>query len=171
MIETFNPSATRGMHRTWPDTSAEDPPRDHPYRAAAWLLGRHPRLAHLTARIHGVIYIDGEDGDVGVDLDQLGDVFAAWPAYNDAWADYEHRHRPPEDEDAFHMWQESGPKADNFAAGLSDLGVMSSGEVASLRLLATLGATRIPFKLGDLRSLDAEGQRLLADWCRVVLAG
>ena len=48
---------------------------------------------------------------------------------------------------------------------------MSSGEVAYLRLLATLGTTRIPFKLGDLRSLDGEGHRLLADWCRVLQEG
>jgi hypothetical protein len=97
-------------------------------------------------------------------------VFAAGPVYDEAWTEYERRHRPPEDDDAYYRWQADGPKADDFAPGLHELGVMSSGELASLRLLATLGATRIPFKLGDLRSLDAEGQRLLSDWCRVVLA-
>lgn len=162
---------TRTLGTLWPNTTTVDPPRDHPYRAATWLLGRHPRLARLAGRIHGVIYIDDEDGDVSIDLDHLGDVFAAGPLYDGAWTEYEHRHRPPEDEEAYYRWQEAGPKADELAVGLSDLAVMSNGEVASLRLLATLGTTRIPFKVSDLRSLDAEGQRLLADWCRVVLTG
>jgi hypothetical protein len=153
----------------WPATSSEEPPRDHSYSAAMWLLGRHPRLMRLAARIQGVVYI--EDADVIIDLDHLGDVFAARTSYDDAWTVYESRQRPPRDEDAYYRWQEAGPKANEYAVGLSDLAVMSSGEVASLRLLATLGATRILFRLGDLRSLDAEGQRLLSDWCRVVLAG
>jgi hypothetical protein len=42
----------------WPDRRDDDPPRDHPYRAATWLLGRHPRLAHLAARIRSVIFVD-----------------------------------------------------------------------------------------------------------------
>jgi len=47
---------------------------------------------------------------------------------------------------------------------------MSSGEVAVLRLLATLGQAHVPFKLGDLRRIDEEGQRLLADWCGAIQA-
>lgn len=154
----------------WLTAGAEDPPPGHPYRAALWLLGRHPRLARLAGRISGLLEVD-EDGQLIIEMDHLGDVFAAGPVYDEAWADYERRHRPPEDDDAYYRWQEAEPKADDFAVGLSDLAVMSSGEIASLRLLATLGTTPIPFKLGDLRSLDAEGQRLLADWCRVVLTG
>jgi hypothetical protein len=168
MIETLTTSGTRAMHITWPDTSADHPSRDHPYRSAIWLLGRHPRLARLAARICGVVYVD-EDGDASIDLDHLGDVFAADPVYDQAWADYEDDHRPPADEEAYHRWLAGGPNAEDFAAGLCDLAVMSSGEVASLRLLATLGTTEIPFKLGHLRSRDSEGQRLLADWCSVVL--
>ena len=38
---------------------------------------------------------------------------------------------------------------------------MSSGEVASLRILATLGTVRVLFKVDDLAGLDAEGQRLV----------
>jgi hypothetical protein len=37
-------------------------------------------------------------------------------------------------------------------------------------LLATLGQTHVPFKLSDLRSLDGEGERLLADWCAAIQA-
>ena len=63
-------------------------------------------------------------------------------------------------------------KADSFAVGLSDFLVMSSGEIAALRLLATLATTRSvpPFGVAHIRSLDAEGQRLVDDWCAVVSA-
>jgi hypothetical protein len=84
----------------------------------------------------------------------LGDVFAAGVRYGQAWESYENRCRPPDD----------------YADGLSGLLPMSSGEAAQLRLLATLGTTRVPFKLDDLSSLDGEGQRLLADWCRAIQA-
>lgn len=39
----------------------------------------------------------------------------------------------------------SARKADDFAKGLSSLGVMSSGEEAYLRVLATLATARFPF--------------------------
>ncbi|PZS30210.1 MAG: hypothetical protein DLM59_11530 [Pseudonocardiales bacterium] len=171
MSENFTGRRTQVMLTGWPDTSGEDPPADHPYRAATWLLGRHPRLAQLATRIAGVVYVDEHDGELSIDVAHLGDVFAAGVKYGEAWEDYEYRHRPPEDENAYYQWQEAGPKADDFAKGLSGLLPMSSGEVAYLRLLATLGTTRVPFKLDDLRSLDAEGQRLLGDWCRAVQEG
>lgn len=169
--ETITDDQPRELGTLWPDTTSADLPRDHPYRAATWLLGRHPRLAALAARVCDVVYVDRRDGELSIDIDHLGEVFAAGMVYSEAWDEYEHDHSPPQDEDAYYSWQEAGPRADDFAAGLSDLVVMSSGEVASLRLLATLGATRIPFKLADLCSLDAEGQRLLSDWCRVVMRG
>lgn len=97
-------------------------------------------------------------------------MFAAGVKYGEAWEDYEYRHRPPEDENAYCQWQEAGPKADDFAKGLSDCRC-PTGKWPASGLLATLGTTRVPFKLGDLRNLDAEGQRLLADWCRAVQAG
>jgi hypothetical protein len=154
----------------WPDTSHDQPPRDHPYRTATWLLGRHPRLARLAARIPGVIGVDPDHERLSIDVDHLGDVFAALPAYGQAWDDYEHHHQPPDYDDAYHSWQEAGPKAEDFTRGLSNLLVMSSGELACLRLLAILGTTRVPFRLADLSSLDHEGQRLLADWCAAIRA-
>jgi len=66
--ETFGDRRTRAILTDWPDTSGEEPPRDHPYRSATWLLGRHPRLAQLATRIDGVIYVDG-DGELSVDVD------------------------------------------------------------------------------------------------------
>jgi hypothetical protein len=167
--ETFGDRRTRAILTDWPDTRGEEPPRDHPYGSATWLLGRHPRLAQLATRIDGVIYVDG-DGELSVDVDHLGDVFVAGVTYGDAWDEYEYRNRPPQDENASDGWQQAGPKADDFAKGLSGLLPMSSGEVATLRLLATLGQTHVPFKLSDLRSLDGEGQRLLADWCAAIQA-
>ena len=151
---------------TWPDTTHDEPPADQLYRSATWLLGRHRRLAQLTGRIAGAGQVDEDDGGLSIDLDHPGDVFAAVPQYNAAREEYKARNRPPDDEDAYYRWQEAGPKADDVAAGLRDLLVMSSGEVAYLRLLATLGSIRVPVKISDLRSLNDEGARLLADWCR-----
>ena len=59
----------------WPNTRDVSPPTDHLYRSATWLLGRHPRLALLAARIRGVVVI--EDGELAVDLDHLADVLSA----------------------------------------------------------------------------------------------
>jgi hypothetical protein len=152
----------------WPDTSHARPPADHLYRSGTWLLGRHPRLARLAARVSGVIEI--EDGEISIDLDHLADVIAAVPAYNDAWDAYERAHRPPQGDAAWDQWQQAGPTADSIIVGLHDFSVLSSGEAASLRLLATFASHRAPFKVSDLSSLDAEGQRLLTDWAHAVAA-
>ena len=154
----------------WPATYDVEPPADHHYRSATWLLGRHPRLASLAARVAGVVYVDEHEGELSIDLGHLGDVFAAMPRYTEAWEAYEHRNRPPEDENAYYRWQEAGPKADDLAKGLGDVLVMSSGEIAQLRLLAIFGTTWVPFRVGDVAPLDNEGQRLLADWLAAVSA-
>jgi hypothetical protein len=153
----------------WPDTRDVPPPSDHLYRSATWLLGRHPRLARLAARIRGVVVI--EDNELSVDLDHLADVLSAVTPYIEAWENYEDRVRPPQD-DAYEAWREAGPRADDFAEGLSDYLVMSSGEIAALRLLATLAPkTSAPaFGVAHIRGLDAEGQRLVDDWCAVIRA-
>lgn len=153
---------------SWPDTLQQQPPVDHPYRCATWLIGRYPRLARLAERIRGVVEI--ADGALFVDLDHLAAVIAAVPAYEEAWDSYERAHSAPQDENDWYRWQDSGPKADAIVRGLSDFLVMSSGEVASLRLLVTLANERTPFCVGDLRSLDADGQRMLADWTRALTA-
>ena len=59
----------------WPNTRDVSPPTDHLYRSATWLLGRHPRLALLAARIRGVVMV--EDGELAVDLDHLADALSA----------------------------------------------------------------------------------------------
>lgn len=153
----------------WPTTRDVPPPTDHLYRCATWLLGRHPRLGRLTARIRGVVAI--EDGELSIDLDHLVNVVSAVTPYIDAWEDYEYRSRTPEGDDAYEIWREAGPKADSFAEGLSDFLVMSSGEIAAIRLLATLATTSSvpPFGVAHIRSLD-DGQRLADDWCAVVCA-
>lgn len=118
---------------TWPDTTNVEPLADHLYRSATWLLGRHPRLAELAARITGVINRHEHDGELSINLTHLGDVFAAAPRYEAAWDDYEASNRPPEDDTAYERWRMAGPKPARFAAGLSCLLVMSSGEKANLR--------------------------------------
>ena len=154
----------------WPDTSSVPAPADHPYASATWLLGRHTRLARLAARVAGVVYVEG--GELGLDIDHLGEVVRSVERYKAAWEDYERRVRPPEDDRAYDAWLERGPASSSFPRGLSDFMVMSSGEVACLRVLATLSSTDCapPFSVGHLRSMDAEGQRLIADWCAVLNA-
>ena len=48
---------------------------------------------------------------------------------------------------------------------------MSRTEVSRLRLLATLGTERVEFAAYDLDGFDADGLRLIRDWCRVLTAG
>lgn len=152
----------------WPDTSDHEPPAEHLLGSATWLLGRNPRLGRLAARIRGVVYL--EDLELGIDLDHLAAVVNAVPPYLVAWQEYGRQLRPPEDEDAWERWRQAGPRADDYAIGLSDFLVMSSGETAALRLLATLATERVPFRVNDLTSLDQEGQRLLADWTTAIRA-
>jgi hypothetical protein len=154
---------------TWPDIrNMAEPSASDGYQVAVWLLGRHPRLGTLVSRVAGVVHEGDADGEFGIDLDHLGEVFADAPRWGEAWDQYETHNPPPLDDAAYERWRQRGPRPDDFSLGLSDLLVMSSGEVASLRVLATLSTIRIPFKVGDLASLDAHGQRLVADWCRVV---
>jgi hypothetical protein len=47
---------------------------------------------------------------VSIDLDHLGDMFAAEPVYDEAWAVYESQQRPPEDEDPYYRWKDAGRK-------------------------------------------------------------
>ncbi len=153
-----------------PDTRDTATPTDHLYKSATLLLGRHPRLAQLAARISGVVAI--EDNQLRIDLDHLADVLSAVKHYHEAWDNYEYAHRAPQDDDAYEVWQSAGPKADTYAAGLADFLVMSSGETAALRLLAALASTSSvpPFGVAHIRSLDPQGQRLVEDWCAVVVA-
>lgn len=155
--------------RTWPATHDDEPPQDHAYRSATWLLGRHPMLARLADRA-GVVYVDEHDGELSIDLDELGEVFAAMPRYSAAWEEYEDSHCAPQDDRAFDAWQAAGPKAEHFAKHLAAVLPMSSGEVARLRLLAVFGTTRVPVMIRDFAPLDDAGRRLLADWLRAVYA-
>jgi hypothetical protein len=126
-------------------------------------------LARLAARIRGVVVI--EDNELSVDLEHLADVLSAVTPHIAARENYEYPHLPPQD-DAYQAWRENGPRADDFTDGLSDFLVMSSGEIAAVRLLATLASTSSvpPFGVAHIRSLDEEGQRLVNDWCAVVRA-
>lgn len=157
---------SRDQFSGWTDVPPEDAPTDDRHRSARWLITRHPRLAHLAARIAGVIEV-ADDGP-NLDVDHLAQVVAAEPHYQQAWREYERRHRQPADDRAWERWHAAGPQPDDYAIGLADFCVMSSGERSAVRLLATFGDERIPFRVSDLRSLDSEGARLLADWCRAV---
>lgn len=78
---------------SWPDTRHEDQPAQHPYRSALWLLGRHPQLAALVARVPGVTELE-EDGP-GLDLEALAAALAEHDAAAAALVAYERRHPRP----------------------------------------------------------------------------
>jgi hypothetical protein len=151
---------------TWPDTAHAAPPRSDRYAATTWLLGRRPRLADLADRITGLVHRDA-DGP-WINLHHLAEVLNAEPRYREAWADYCRRHSEPNDDSEWDRWRQAGPQPDEACLGLGDFLVMSSGEVAALRLLGTLAAQPVPFSAADLSSLDAEGQATLTDWTELV---
>jgi hypothetical protein len=80
----------------WPDTIGQPAPVNHPYRSALWLLGRHPQLAVLVARVPAVTG-PGDQGDAWpwLDLDALAEAICAYEAYSAAWVDYEPRPARP----------------------------------------------------------------------------
>lgn len=149
---------------TWPDTAQQDPPADHLYLSATWLLGRHPQLARLAERVPGVIDI-GEDG-AAVDLGVLAEAIAQQGQAHADWLEYRSKHQAPEDDRAYAVWEADGPQT---AAGAEAVGRMSGSEQTRLRLLATFAGTRVALNVSDLQSLDAAAHELLADWCRAVL--
>lgn len=149
---------------TWPDTTGTEPPADNPWRAAAWLLGRQPQLARIAARVPGIVTRDS-DGDLDVDLEALAEALAALDASRAAWADYADRHPAPEEDREYDAWEAAGPQTLPTARAI---GVMSGGEVRMLRLLGVFSSTnRVPLNVGDTRGIDG---RVLADWCRALLA-
>ena len=152
---------------SWPDTSAQErPPAGNRYAAAAWLLGRHPQLAAVVARVPGVVDVapDGPD----IDLTALADALLGLEADGAAWAAYEQDHPAPDDHRDYDHWLEAGPPARPTTRAI---GPMSRGEVSRLRLLAVLSGERVPFGVWDTVGVDDDGRRtLLTDWCRALLA-
>jgi len=149
---------------TWPDTVGQDPPADHLYLSATWLLGRYPQLARLVERVPGVVEI-GEDG-VGVDVGVLAEAIAGQARAAAEWLEYRSKHQPPEEEgEAYIAWEAGGPPT---SAGAEAVNAMSHPERTWLRLLATFAATGVTLTVADLQSLDAVGHEFLADWCSAV---
>ncbi|WP_116949230.1 hypothetical protein [Jiangella endophytica] len=129
------------------------------YRAADWLAGRHPWVRQLVERIAGRI-------DVHPDWpDTVAGAVNGHLAHSAAWAEYEDRFPPPDDDAAFWEWQERGPQA---SREVQAYGVMSSGEKNLVRLVATLGG-RVAWSPMDV-SFDQRGAAVLADWLAVVHA-
>lgn len=155
----------------WPDTTHQDPPRDHHWASAMWLIGRHPHLARLVERVPGAAVVD-EDGDTVVDLDLLGEAFAVIEANKRAWQEYSFHHREPREDADWERWRAAGPRYGSSPDGIAAAAIapMSSSEIGRLRLLAFWSAWRVGLKIDDVRSFDANGQRLIADWCRAVQA-
>ncbi len=151
-----------------PEDLTDSPPVDDNYRAAVWLVARHPPLARLVDRVPGMVDTDGD-----LELDVLGDAVRALDAYHRAWAEYRATTWEPNQDEAWERWADAGPALDNFGprGAVAALGVMSRNEVSRLRLLATLGTERVEFAVCDLDGFDADGLRLIRDWCRILTAG
>jgi hypothetical protein len=155
---------------TWPDTTHDEPPADHLYRSATWLLGRHPKLAQLAERVPGVVSNDFPLDGPEIDLERLVLALVELDADRAAWAEYERRRPAPYDDAKYDAWEAAGPPRGEQS---QRLGEMSRTEVSRLRLLATFASSsprRVPFLVADLTGFDDEGQQLIADWCRALLA-
>jgi len=152
----------------WPDTIGPSAPANHPYRSALWLLGRHPQLAVLVARVPAVTGPENEgDAWSWLDLDALAEAICEYERHSAAWVEYERRRPAPRDEGSYDRWEAAGPSTTPAA---SALGLMSGSERARLRLLATFSTVRVPLRASDATSFDAAGQMVLADWCEAVQA-
>jgi hypothetical protein len=138
-----------------PENPLESPPVDNTYQAAVWLVARHPMLARLVQHVPKAVDADNE-----LDVDALADAVRAPDAYRQG-------------EEAWDRWAAAGPAANAFGlpGAVAALNVMSRTEAARLRLLATLGTERVKFASYDLDGFDADGRRLVKDWCRVLKAG
>jgi hypothetical protein len=151
-----------------PKCLPESPPADNNYQAAVWLVGRHTSLARLVNRVPGAV-----DTDDDLDVDVLGDALRALDAYRRAWADYRDSTWEPREDAAWDRWEAAGPSADDFGppGAVAAVAVMSRTEVSRLRLLAILGTERVEFAAYDLDGFDADGLRLIRDWCQILTAG
>lgn len=167
------------------------PSIDNRWPAALWLVQRSPQLTAMCRRI-GVLRYSGRGAAQAVesvDPDKVAQVVFDSDAHAAAWDVYEANHPYPaagrdamsdDDEDrAYSAWLADGPSPN---AGVAAFGVMSSGEKALLRLLATLGrptgpddrwespVRRAGWSIGDLHSLDAAGWAVVRDWLRLIAA-
>lgn len=155
----------------WPDTTGMQPPADHLYRSATWLLGRHPKLAELAERVPGVVSNEFPTDGPEIDLERLVLALVELDADRAAFAEYERRHPAPYDDAKYDAWLAAAPPRGKH--GSEEIGVMSRTEASRLRLLATFASSsprRVPFLVADLTGFDEEGQELIRDWCRAVLA-
>jgi hypothetical protein len=167
-------NSTRPLPRTravlWPDTTGHDqPPTNHLYASAAWLLGRHPALAALAQRIPGVVTLD-DDGP-SIDLDLLARTINDAGQHALAWQHYAERHPAPDTDEyegqgSYEAWCDAGPQPARRTASFLP---MSRSERARLVLLAAFSDyEQVPFSVSQLYGLDDTRRRLLDDWCRAV---
>jgi hypothetical protein len=178
-------NAKEGLAAVWLDTTAVSlPPRDNVWRAARWLVGRHPRMQVLCERVGA---IDDDDEGRWPHVDMLADILRARDAYERAWERYRRsnyepsRQREGESDAAYearwNAYDDGGPKMATYAKeygldgahGITAYGRMSGGEKRLLRILATVGTHRVEFCTGDLDGLDEEGHAFIRDWL-VILA-
>jgi hypothetical protein len=151
---------------SWPDTTDQPPPTgEPPYRSAPWLLGRHPKLAQLVARVPDMVVVD-TDGP-WLDVEALATAVDEHDQHAEAWQDYTRRRPARADDAAYDRWVARGPRT---TAEATVFGQLSTTEQTRLRLLATFATVPVAIRVGDVARFDAAGQALLADWCQAVQA-
>jgi hypothetical protein len=151
---------------SWPDTTGQPPPAgEPPYRSAPWLLGRHPKLAELVARVPDMVVVD-DDGP-WLDVEALATAIDEHDQYADAWHDYTLRRPALADDAAHERWVARGPRT---TADATAFGQLSSTEQTRLRLLAMFATVPVAIHIGDVARVDQAGRALLADWCQAVQA-
>jgi hypothetical protein len=151
---------------SWADTTGQPPPSgEPPYRSAPWLLGRHPRLAELVARVPDMVVVD-DDGP-WLDVEALATAIDEHDQFTDAWHDYTRRRPALADAAAHDQWVARGPSTTVEATAF---GQLSSTEQTRLRLLAMFATVPVAIRIGDVARFDPSGQALLADWCQTVQA-
>lgn len=151
---------------TWRDTTQEPAPVDgNAHQRARWLIGRHPRLQLLLELVPSMVHVGWEDDELTVDLNLLGRTMAEYEVTTRAQAEHMDADPSPGDDAERAAWAAAGPQ---MSTREKEIAAMPLVDQAQLRLLATLGSERVPFRVSDFDGFDAEAGRMITDWCEII---
>ncbi len=137
------------------------------WHGPTWLVAQSPTLTGLVARIPGGFVEDG-DGPL-VDVDAVAAAVAGWDAAAAAVRADDRAHpEPGRDGPSWDAWRARRDDAAATTSAGEAVAVMSTSERTRLRLVAALSPDGTLFRVGDLATLDEEGQRTLAQWSQLI---
>lgn len=166
--------------------------KDDPFKAATWLVDRHPSAAQLVTRVNAWTSIHIAGVESAVDLDVISEGIHAYDKWATEWDAYAYRTPPPTMvdwldndklyEQAYDRWQAAGPPLTNpFAVRY---GPMSGGEKRLFRMLGVFSSTRrIEFNVFDTSGVSfqcctpgmfgypAPHTSFAVDWAMLVVHG